>query len=191
MDLYERRLPHLAARHHPVFVTWRLHGTLPKNRIFPEYVTSGRAFAAMDKLLDLERDGALYLRLPEIASLTVQAFFYGAEKLRFYELHAYVVMANHIHLLITPAVDLAKITHSLKRYTAREANRGRGLTGKRFWQDESYDRLVRGGAEFQRIRRYIEYNPVRAGLVTLPEEYTWSSAGRRLEIGAQLAKLPH
>jgi putative transposase len=121
----------------------------------------------------------------------VDAFFHGAEKLRFYELHSYVVMANHVHLLITPRVELAKVTHSLKRFTAREANRILALTGTPFWQDESYDRLVRDGAGFQRIRRYIEYNPVRAGLVAIPEDYPWSSAGRRLEIGAQLTKLPH
>lgn len=145
----------------------------------------------MDRLLDVAQTGVFYLRIPEIASLTVEAFFHGAETLRLYELHAYVVMANHVHLLITPLVDLAKITHSLKRFTAREANRILALTGKPFWQDESYDRLVRDCGEFERIRRYIEYNPVRAGLVTLPEEYPWSSARRRLEIGAQLTKLPH
>lgn len=145
----------------------------------------------MDRLLDLEQSGALYLRLPEIASLTVQAFFHGAEKLRFYELHAYAVMANHVHLLITPHVALAKLTHSLKRFTAREANRILRLTGRPFWQDESYDRLVRDEDEFRRIRRYIEYNPVRAGLVAIPEDYPWSSARRHLGIGTQLIKLPH
>jgi putative transposase len=168
-----------------------LKGALPKNRVFPEQTTSGQAFAAMDRLLDLERGEALYLRRPEIAGLMVQAFFHGADHLSLYELHAYVVMANHIHLLITPRVALAKITHSLKRFTAREANRILALTGKPFWQDESYDRLVRDDTEFQRIRHYIEQNPVRAGLVASPEEYPWSSAGRRLEIGAQLTKLPH
>jgi putative transposase len=136
-------------------------------------------------------EAGLYLRVPEIASLTVRAFWHGAEKLRFYELHAYAVMANHVHLLITPQIELARVTHSLKRFTAREANRMLGLTGKPFWQDESYDRLVRDGTEFERIRRYIEYNPVRAGLVATPAAYPWSSAGRRLEIGAQLEKLPH
>ena len=145
----------------------------------------------MDKLLDLERDGALYLRMPEIASLTVDVFFHGAEKMQLYELHAFVIMPNHVHILITPHVELAKLTHSIKRFTAREANRILGLTGKRFWQDESYDRLVRDHSEFQRIQRYIENNPVRAGLVATPEEYRWSSDGRRLEIGAQVIKLPH
>ena len=145
----------------------------------------------MDRLLEREQRGPLYLRSPAVASLTVDAFLHGAENLRFYELHAYVVMANHVHLLITPFADLAKITHSLKRFTAREANRLLGLTGKPFWQDESYDRLVRDPAEFERILRYLEYNPVRAGLVATPEDFPWSSAGRRLKIGAQLAKLPH
>jgi len=145
----------------------------------------------LDKLLDLERDGALYLRMPEIASLTVDVFFHGAEKMQLYELHAFVIMPNHVHILITPHVELAKLTHSIKRFTAREANRILGLTGKRFWQDESYDRLVRDHSEFQRIQRYIENNPVRAGLVATPEEYRWSSDGRRLEIGAQVIKLPH
>jgi REP element-mobilizing transposase RayT len=48
--------------------------------------------------------------------------------------------------------------------------------GKAFWQDESYDHVVRSADEFQRIRAYIENNPVSAGLVLNPEEYRWSSA---------------
>src|SRR5690242_17695278 len=122
-----------------MFVTWRLHGSLPKNRVFPEHLTSGEAFAAMDRLLEREQSGPLYLRIPGIANVIVDAFFHGGEKLRLYELHAYVVMANHVHLLITPYAELAKITHSLKRFTARKANRILRLTGKPFWQDESYD----------------------------------------------------
>ncbi len=85
-------------------------------------------------------------------------------------------MANHVHLLITPKVELPRITKSLKRFTAREANKILGASGP-FWQDESYDRLVRDTAEFERIRKYVEWNPVRAELVTAPEEFPWSSAG--------------
>ena len=99
--------------------------------------------------------------------------------MKYYELHAWVVMTNHIHVLLTPSVELAKITHSLKRFTAREANRILGLTGQPFWQDESYDRLVRDRGEFDRIVRYIEHNPVTAGLVSAPALYPWSSASRR------------
>jgi len=65
-----------------------------------------------------------------------------------YDLHAYVVMSNHVHLLITPHEPLSKITHSLKRFTARKANELLGLTGQPFWQDESYDHLVRNAEGF-------------------------------------------
>ena len=51
-----------------------------------------------------------------------------------------------------------------------------GLTGQPFWQDESYDRLVRDEKEFERIVHYIEWNPVTAGLATTPEGFAWSSA---------------
>ena len=51
------------------------------------------------------------------------------------------------------------------------------LTGRPFWQAESYDRLVRDARESEKIRNYIEQNPVRAGLVREASEYRWSSAG--------------
>ena len=50
--------------------------------------------------------------------------------------------------------------------------------GKPFWQDESYDHLIRNDEEFRRTQRYIENNPVRACLLCKPEDYVWSSAGR-------------
>ena len=52
-----------------------------------------------------------------------------------------------------------------------------GLTGNSFWQEESYDHLVRHDREFEKIRNYIEVNPVRAGLVREASEYRWSSVG--------------
>jgi len=86
-------------------------------------------------------------------------------------------MSNHVHLLVTPLVDVSKAMHSLKRYTAHEANRTLGRTGQ-FWQRESYDRLVRDNSEFDRIKHYIENNPVKAGIASAPEDYVWSSARR-------------
>jgi putative DNA methylase len=160
-------------------MTWRLHGSLPPNRPFGAEAAAGRAFATMDSLLDHAGSGPLHLRRPEIATLMVDTLQYGQDRLRYYQLHAYVVMANHIHLLLTPQVEIAKITHALKRFTAREANRILGLTGRPFWQEESYDHLVRHSEEFERILRYIENNPVKAGLASEPAGYPWSSASRR------------
>ena len=68
------------------------------------------------------------------------------------------------------------LTRGLKGFTAKRANQMLGLTGTSFWQEESYDRLVRNGEEFERIKYYIEQNPVRAGLVAQPHQYLWSSA---------------
>ena len=69
------------------------------------------------------------------------------------------------------------MTKSLKGITAKRANAMLALTGRSFWQDESYDHLVRHEREFGKIRNYIEENPVRAGLVREAHEYRWSSAG--------------
>ena len=52
-----------------------------------------------------------------------------------------------------------------------------GRTGEAFWQKESYDHWVQNPSEFQKIRMYIEANPVKAGLVRHPQDYPWSSAG--------------
>lgn len=64
----------------------------------------------------------------------------------------------------------------LKGSIARKANQILQRTGQPFWQDESYDHWVRDGGEFAKIVKYIEYNPVAAGLTDRIEEWPWSSA---------------
>jgi len=107
-----------------------------------------------------------------------------------YRLHAYVVMPNHVHMLVTPRVPVSVLMQSLKRFTARQGNRMLARTGQPFWQDESYDRLVRGQTEFERIASYIEMNPVTAGLVASSELFPWSSAGP-IHNRPQVPNLPH
>jgi REP element-mobilizing transposase RayT len=130
----------------------------------------------MDRHLDTLRKGALYLRQPAIAALVVGSIYKGAE-IGHYDLHAYVIMPNHVHLLIQPKVSPKDLMKSLKGVTAREANRILHRTGEPFWQKESCDHWMRDEIECQRIRAYIENNPVKAGLVDTPEEHPWSSAG--------------
>ena len=180
MTFYQRRLPHLFETDQPVFLTWRLYDSLPFHRAFPKRaLNSGREFAAMDRLLDEARAGVFYLRQPAVANMIVEAIHYNADILDHYLLHAFVVMPNHVHLLATPSrsVSLPKLTKSLKGITAKRANAMLSLTGRPFWQEESYDHLVRQQREFDNIRHYIEDNPVRAGLVTEASEFRWSSAG--------------
>ena len=140
-------------------------------------MSSGQAFAAMDRLLDEATTGTCYLRMPAVASMVVEAIRYNAQTLAHYALHAFVVMPNHVHLLVTPAVLLAQLTKSLKGITAKRANAILRLTGRTFWQEESYDHLVGSRREFDKIVSYIENNPLRAGLVREAGEYRWCSAG--------------
>ena len=177
MHHHERRLPHWDVIGEPFFVTFCLHDSRPHNRIFPPgSLTSGRAFVTMDRILDHARTGSVFLRHAKIASLMVEALRDGDRRLHRYELHSFVVMPNHVHLLVTPRVVATKWLGPLKGFTAHEANRILCRQGKPFWQDESYDHLVRSGEEYERIRKYIEINPVKAGLVGAAEDYPWSSA---------------
>jgi hypothetical protein len=76
-------------------------------------------------------------------------------------------------------VSLPDLIRRVKGPAALEANRILGRTGQRFWQEEYFDRMVRSEREADRIRAYIDWNPVKAGLAAAPEMYQWSSAGSR------------
>ena len=176
MPIRRRRLPHLDVPGRPVFITFRVFGSLPANRRFPaSTLISGQAFVAMDRLLDVATTGPQFLSRPDIAQTVLDAILRGAE-LDHYDLHAWVIMSNHVHLLLTPAVSLSKLLGSMKTASAIRANALLGRSGQPFWQDESFDHLVRNDDEFRSIMRYIETNPVTAGLVERAEQYRWSSA---------------
>ena len=86
-------------------------------------------------------------------------------------------MPNHVHLLIEIAegFSLSEVMHSIKSYTAHEANKILGQKG-RFWSVESFDRYIRDARHFRNTVEYIENNPVKAGLCMRPEEWEFSSA---------------
>jgi putative transposase len=183
MDQLRRRLPHVWAEGKRLFVTWHLYGSLP-HALYPppNKQNAGQAFVWMDRYLDSARGGPLYLKQRPIAQLVVDSIHFGAQHLQYYELEAFVVMANHVHLLALPRVSPSRFLQTLKGYTAREANRLLGRTGQPFWQAESYDHTVRDDRESDRIKGYIENNPVKAGLVPNAEDYLWSSAARKAEM---------
>jgi len=79
---------------------------------------------------------------------------------------------------------------SPKGTTAREANRVLGRTGEPFWQKESYDHWVRDGDELEKIRAYIESNPVKAGLARNPKDFAWSSASVEKSLDAARMRAP-
>ena len=82
-----------------------------------------------------------------------------------YRLGDYVVMPNHVHLLVCllGATEIESLCRSWKTFSAHEINRLLGRRG-RFWQEESFDHLVRSEAQFEHFRQYIAQNPTKAAL---------------------------
>jgi len=138
--------------------------------------SDGKAFVAMDRRLDAAAYGPVWLRDPRLAQLVVECLRFGEVRLQLYRLRAWVVMANHVHVILFPDAPLQRITKAIKGYSGHQANQILGRTGQRFWQHESYDHWARDRYELERIVRYTEGNPVRAGLVACEEQWPWSSA---------------
>jgi putative transposase len=177
MSYHERRgLPHWNPGDAALFITWRLYGSLPASESDWEALPAGERFVATDLALDRLATGPHYLKNPDVAASVAKALFYGADQLNLYDLHSWVIMSNHVHILIDPHSPLARITKSIKNFSAREANAILNRLGEPFWENGSYDRWVRDEKEFWNIARYIENNPVTAGIVANPQDWPWSSA---------------
>ncbi len=96
-----------------------------------------------------------------------------------YDLHAAVVMPDHVHLLLTPLRDekgwpysLPVILKHLKGTSARTVNKLDGSSGP-VWQEESFDHVLRSQESFEEKLEYLRQNPVRRGLAQTPEGYKW------------------
>ena len=98
---------------------------------------------------------------------------------RRFDLHAFVVMPDHIHIILTPRWDangtfsISDIMQAIKGASAHRINHFLGRYGK-VWQDESFDRALRCDEAIDRKMSYVIENPVRAGLVQTPGDYPWA-----------------
>lgn len=92
------------------------------------------------------------------------------------DVHAYVLMTNHVHLLITPHKEdgLSKVIQMLGRYYVQYFNHTYQRTGT-LWEGRYKATLIDSEHYALRCYRYIELNPVRAGMVDHPAAYPWSS----------------
>lgn len=147
-------------------------------------------FAKYEHYLNKAKYGPQWLKDEKVCELVFQAIkFYDTKK---YNIVAFTLMPNHVHLIIQPIVPnksdvemnktpmdnasryiLTKCLQDLKRYTAVKSNEILGRSGA-FWHHESYDHVVRDKKELRRIVKYILNNPVKAGLVDSWEEWKWS-----------------
>lgn len=201
--LYKNRLPHIAPVGATFFVTFRLADSLPTaiiQKLKAEFEQQCQAlkakkvrhlhtrireerkryFGRFDHQLDTEGYGRCYLAQAEIATIVADRIQQYDGQL--YQLHAYCIMPNHVHLLIDTMeqlqisegvyledappnyVQLNEIMRLIKGGSARLANQALGRTGT-FWMKDSYDHYVRNEREWGNIISYILNNPVNAGLV--------------------------
>jgi putative transposase len=199
---YRRRLPHIQPEGGTFFITFRLANSLPMKvieKLQEEHLESKeRCEALVDKKESEEQlikenrrffknwDDMLYrltsdekhLSNPQVADMVADSIRFRDG--RIYDLLAFCIMPNHVHLVFTPLEEkedkfnsLSKIMHSLKRYTAHEANLILGREGD-FWQHENYDHYIRGTPELERIIKYVLNNPVKARLVDEWVKWKWS-----------------
>jgi len=176
MTYSQRHLPHWTPPGQDIFITWRLHDSLPAKVRPPACTeTDGKTFDYYDRILDKAKTGPVWLKDDRIANCVLAALT-SAQQRKMFTVRSYVVMANHVHVLLALHAPLSQIMQQIKGATAREANLILGRTRSRFWQDESFDHWIRDAAEWQKVRTYIERNPVAAGLVSKPEDWPWSSA---------------
>ncbi len=130
----------------------------------PDTIRFKRLLKKYDDILDKGKYGAKHLSNSAVADNRRNILHYPDGKE--YELICYCIMPNHIHLvfgLIEGNKGISKIMQSIKRISARKSNLFLNKSGI-FWQDESYDRLVRDDKELFFIIRYVLMNPVNAGL---------------------------
>ncbi len=174
--------------------TYRLADALPADavaRFEEQSLDDERRRAEIERWLDAGH-GACVLREPANAACVVENWqhFHGMR----YWLHAWVVMPNHVHVLIEPigGAEIAIIVQSWKSCTAKrilgsaggspaQENAGQrpALPRKRvFWQPDYWDRFIRNERHYRATIDYIHANPVKARLVARAADWPWTSAAK-------------
>lgn len=200
---FRNRLPHITPLGGTFFITFRLGDSLPRSVIHnlceeyeykkkelpetgdPRYHQMTQdlretIFGQYDYQLDTHLYGSCILRETKAASLLADriAAFDG----HLYDLLAYCIMPNHIHLLLCvkpldPGKErftpLPKIMKLIKGGSARLINQAMGKNGQ-LWCIDYFDRFIRSEEHLERTWHYIQQNPVKAGLVQKVEDWPWT-----------------
>ncbi len=167
-----RSLPHFDTPERPQFVTFRLADSLP-----PEVVAARAGEGSDDCRRRIETaldagTGACWLARAEIAAIVRDTLTHGDG--RTHDMQAYVVMPNRVHVLtaLRQGSRLADVVRDWKGFSAHRINRIVGRRGP-VWQRDHFDRLIR--RIFERVRFYVENNPVSAGLIRDAASWPYSS----------------
>ena len=180
-------LPHLYKPGACYFVSFRLADAIRQRRGEDSLAARSRSAPKDLDPQELLRNfepplalGCCWLRRPEIASLVQNAFLHFNKER--YELVAWCVMPNHAHVVFAPFAGrpIPTILNSWKGFTGKKANEILQRHGP-FWERESFDHLIRTAEAVERFAKYVEDNPVEAGLCSRAEDWPFSSAGAHFE----------
>lgn len=186
IEVYTNNLPHWRQEDVWYFVTFRLHDSLPKD--FVEQIriernhwlaTNGRNkegnyskqqlqeyYRLFSERIEQQLNsgyGSCILKNPVNAAVVANTLTFFANQR--YILDAWVIMPNHVHVLVKPinGFNLWEITHSWKSFSATKINELENREGQ-LWMHESHDHIVRSAEALDSIRDYIRLNPQKAGL---------------------------
>ena len=182
VGIYSRHLPHWRQADCTYFVTFRLGDSIPQDKLgqweqeFEEWHRRNPEPHSLEQRVDYHErfterfhqwldagHGACWLRDSARSAIVEEALrFFDGQR---YVLSHYVIMPNHVHVLVRPVKGhlLKEILHTWKSFSAHKLNEALGREGK-FWQDESFDCIVRNAAQLEKYAAYIRENPTKAGL---------------------------
>ena len=179
-------LPHFDAEGFTQFITFRLADSVPQTVLekWRAELEAGDIKDAdfrrrVEYYLD-QNYGSGWLKIAVIAEIIQETLLkWDGEKYRLisWVIMSWVIMPNHGHMLLSPieGFSLSNMMHSIKSYTAHEANLILKRKGQ-FWAKEYFDRYIRDQRHFASTIKYIENNPVKARLCKQPEEWPYGSA---------------
>jgi len=171
-------LPHFDIPGKLQMITYRLHDAMPADKRHEwagllEIKEEREQRIKIEEYLDAGR-GECLLRLSETATI-VQDSLLHFDGVR-YRLLAWVVMPNHVHMVVEIwEMPMSVVVKNWKSFTSKVVNRRLGRVGT-LWQSDYFDRYIRDEEHLKKAIRYIENNPVKAGLVKFPGEWPFGSA---------------
>jgi putative transposase len=167
----------------------RINNKIHREQLLKEF--QQKYFKKFEQSLDAVLSGPVWLRNDQIAQINVEGMH--KRDIFEYELYAYTIMPNHIHLVFhisdqhiktstrKSPYPVTSILQYLKRETAIKSNIVLNRRGQ-FWERESYDHIVRNKNELVRVIKYTLNNPVKAGFVERPEDWRWNYCKKELRM---------
>jgi REP element-mobilizing transposase RayT len=188
--IFRRRLPHWEVTNGHYFVTMTLEGAISQPRMEWVFQTSQRfdrsepgrwhalqrtIFRNIENWLHANKE-ANYLTHPDVADMIMEAIHHRQQRGDWTMLE-YVLMPNHFHSFFTLGEGrrLEPVLDNFKRWTGRQANKILDRHYLKFWHREWFDRWSRSDEEDERIRWYIQNNPLKARLVESTHDWAYGS----------------